>query len=76
LLVRKELLTGYHNTSHQNRSPVKGRSVVTVNYYMTTIAGMFGFAADNGYTASNPFNGITPLKRARTEPDPLTRDEF
>jgi integrase len=24
----------------------------------------------------NPFNGIKPLKRARIEPDPLTRDEF
>jgi integrase len=27
----------------------KGLSVVTVNYYMTTMAGMFQFAADNGY---------------------------
>ena len=50
----------------------KGLSVVTVNYYMTTIAGMFQFAADNGYVSENPFNGIKPLKRARIEPDPLT----
>lgn len=54
----------------------KRLSVVTVNYYMTTIAGMFQFAADNGYVSENPFNGIKPLKRARVEPDPLTRDEF
>ncbi len=27
----------------------KGLSVATVNYYMTTMAGMFQFAADNGY---------------------------
>ncbi len=42
----------------------KGLSVVTVNYYMTTIAGMFQFAVDNGYVSENPFNGIKPLKRA------------
>ncbi|HBA3610914.1 TPA: site-specific integrase [Escherichia coli] len=72
LFIRKDLLTGYHN---KNRS-VKGRSVVTVNYYMTTIAGMFQFATDNGYVTTNPFNGLKPLKRARVDPDPLTRDEF
>ena len=76
LFIRKDLLTGYHNLSNGKTTPVKGRSVVTVNYYMTTIAGMFQFAADNGYIGSNPFNGLTPLKRSRTEPDPLTRDEF
>lgn len=53
-----------------------GLSVATANYYMTTMAGMFQFAADNGYIRENPFNGIRPLKRARIEPDPLTRDEF
>ncbi|UMR98585.1 tyrosine-type recombinase/integrase [Escherichia coli] len=76
LFVRKDLLTGYHNLSNGKTTPVKGRSVVTVNYYMTTIAGMFQFAADNGYTESNPFNGLAPLKRSRIDPDPLTHDEF
>lgn len=75
LYVRKDLLTGHQNPGSKKR-PVKGRSVVTVNYYMTTIAGMFQFAADNGYIEKNPFEGIKPLKRARVEPDPLTRDEF
>lgn len=42
-----------------------GLSVATANYYMTTMAGMFQFAADNGYIRENPFNGIRPLKRAR-----------
>ncbi len=50
--------------------------MVTVNYYMTTIAGMFQFATDNGYTSGNPFNGLTPLKKSKIRPDPLTRDEF
>ncbi|EFV3362022.1 site-specific integrase [Salmonella enterica] len=76
LFIRKELLTGYQILPNGKSTPVKGRAVVTVNYYMTTLSGMFQFAADNGYTGTNPFNGLTPLKRAKAEPDPLTRDEF
>ncbi|MGF2654815.1 tyrosine-type recombinase/integrase [Serratia marcescens] len=76
LFIRKDLLTGDQVLGRGRRTPVKGRTVPTVNYYMTTIAGMFQFAADNGYASSNPFNGITPLKKSKAEPDPLTRDEF
>ena len=54
LYIRKDMLSGE-----------KGLSVVTVNYYMSTIAGMFQFAVDNGYVSENPFNGIKPQKRAR-----------
>ncbi|MBV7404501.1 site-specific integrase [Enterobacter sp. ENT03] len=75
LYIRKDLLTG-HRARQKGNSLTKGRSVVTVNYYMTTIAGMFQFAADHGYIKANPFEGIKPLKKARVEPDPLTRDEF
>ncbi|MEL2243126.1 site-specific integrase [Leclercia adecarboxylata] len=75
LYIRKDLLTG-HQTPMKGKAPAKGRSVVTVNYYMTTIAGMFQFAADHGYLEANPFEGIKPLKKARVEPDPLSRDEF
>ncbi|MXF09240.1 integrase, partial [Escherichia coli] len=45
LYIRKDLLTG-HQHSMKNKA-AKGRSVVSVNYYMTTIAGMFQFAADH-----------------------------
>jgi integrase len=75
LYIRKDLLTG-HQARSKGKTPTKGRSVVTVNYYMTTIAGMFQFAADHGYLETNPFVGIKPLKKSRAEPDPLTRDEF
>lgn len=76
LFIRKDLLTGYQLTGKGSRPPVKGRTVPTVNYYMTTIAGMFQFAADNGYIKTNPFNSLSPLKKARSEPDPLSREEF
>lgn len=76
LLVRKELLTGYHILKKGQKNPIKGRRVPTVNYYMAVTSGMFKFASDNGYIMHNPFDGISQLKKSRTEPDPLTRDEF
>lgn len=76
LNFRKELLTGYHLPGKNQSKPIKGRSVPTVNTYVTVVSGMFQFAAKNGYIAINPFDGITSLKRSRPEPDPLTREEF
>ena len=76
LFVRKGLLTGHPKLSNGKKTPVKGRSAVTVNYYMTTRANMCQCAADNGYSEGNPFDRLAPLKKARVEPDPLTRDEF
>lgn len=76
LFIRKELLTGYHTLKVGQKTPVKGRSVRTVNNYMKTMSGMFKFAADSGYVKVSPFNGIALLKRSRCEPDPLTREEF
>lgn len=76
LFIRKDLLTGYQVMKRGHKTPVKGRAVPTVNNYMNIMSGMFQFAADSGYIAANPFTGITALKKSRTEPDPLTRDEF
>lgn len=76
LCVRKELLTGYCVNKKYQKKVLKGRKVPTVNYYMATMAGMFQFAAENGYAPSNPFSGISPLKKSRTEPDPLSQEEF
>lgn len=76
LFIRKELLTGVQVITHSRLRPVKGRTVPTVNFYMTAIGGMFQFAADNGYVDVNPFSSIRPLKKSKAEPDPLSRDEF
>lgn len=76
LFIRKDLLTGYQILKVGHRTPVKGRSVPTVNNYMNIMAGMFQFAADSGYIKSNPFSGISALKKSKVDPDPLTRDEF
>lgn len=36
----------------------------------------FQFAKDSGYITKNPFDGIDFLRKSKTLPDPLTRDEF
>ncbi|WP_024558660.1 tyrosine-type recombinase/integrase [Franconibacter pulveris 1160] len=76
LLLRKELLTGYQILKVGHKTPVKGRSVPTVNAYMAMMSGMFRFAADSGYIETNPFSGVAPLRKAKPQPDPLTREEF
>ncbi|HEY3984996.1 site-specific integrase [Cedecea sp.] len=76
LIFRRELLTGYHFLTQNQKKPIKGRSVPTVNTYIAVIGGMFQFAVINGYIEKNPFTGMPALKKARPEPDPLSRDEF
>ena len=78
LLVRKELLTGFQicGIHQQNRSAKKGRTVRTVNVYLNCLGGMFTFAKQNGYIDRNPFEGIDPLRKSRSEPDPLTHEEY
>ncbi|KFC06945.1 phage integrase [Trabulsiella guamensis ATCC 49490] len=76
LVFRKELLTGYHLSKKNQIMPIQGRSVPTVNTYMTVISGMFQFAVNNGYIVKNPFEGLPSLKKAKVEPDPLSREEF
>ena len=39
LFIRKELLTGYHTLKAGQKTPVKGRSVRTVNNYMKIMGG-------------------------------------
>lgn len=69
-------MTSYQIVRPNRELTPKGRSVATVNTYMGIICGMFQFAASNGYISQNPFSEISTLKRAKTEPDPLTREEF
>ncbi|NDJ59392.1 site-specific integrase [Enterobacteriaceae bacterium 4M9] len=78
LLLRKELLTGYQicGKYQLNRSEKKGRTVRTVNVYLSCLSGMFRFAVQNGYIIKSPFDGVDPLRKSRSEPDPLTRDEY
>ncbi|ELY2855242.1 site-specific integrase [Cronobacter dublinensis] len=76
LSLRKELLVGFQHPKHWHTEPVKGRTASTVNYYLRVVNGALEFAKNNGYLPSNPMQNLVPLKRAKSDPDPLTKDEF
>ncbi len=74
--LRMELLTGPQSRGKGQKTIRIGRSAVTVNDYFTCISAMLTFAFSNGYIASDPGANISPLKKAKAEPDPLSKDEF
>ncbi|EOC0433286.1 DUF3596 domain-containing protein [Cronobacter dublinensis] len=77
LSLRHELLTGYQLIGKTlERSHKKGRTVRTVNGYMAVMLEMLKFAEKNGYTGGKVISDVKPLRKSRSEPDPLSKDEF
>lgn len=76
LELRNELLTGYQSEGRKHSIIKKGRSVATVNGCMGDMWSIFQFAFDNGYITKNPMANISPLRKDRKKPDPITREEF
>lgn len=75
--LRHELLTGYQIIGKTlERSHKKGRTVRTVNGYMAVMKEMLKFAERNGYTNGSVLSDIKPLRKSKSEPDPLTKEEF
>lgn len=77
MALRHELLTGYQLIGKTlERSHKKGRTVRTVNGYMAVMLEMLKFAERNGYTSGSIISDIKPLRKSKSEPDPLTKEEF
>lgn len=78
LSLRKSLLTGNQVSGLNNKewSKKKGRSVRTVNVYLSCFKAMMEFAVNCAYLKHSPFIGVKSMKRERITPDPLTREEF
>ncbi|MCE9870310.1 MULTISPECIES: site-specific integrase [Hafniaceae] len=76
LRLRNELLTGYQRPRRQIKALIKGRSVATVNDYLTCAKGAIKFGFDNGYLNEDPGAAVNKLKRSKVRPDPLSQDEF
>lgn len=75
--LRHELLTGYQLIGKTlERSHKKGRTVRTVNGYMAVMLEMLKFAERNGYTYGSVTSDIRPLRKSKSEPDPLTKEEY
>lgn len=77
ITLRHELLTGYQLIGKTMEVSFKrGRTVRTVNGYLAAMLEMLRFAEKNGYRTGDVITDIKPLRKTRSEPDPLNRDEF
>lgn len=74
LTLRRDLLQGM--TAYSNRENKRGRSVNTVNTYITVCNEFFSFAVRSDFIKTNPFNNVGHLTVDRELPDPLEVDEF
>jgi len=76
LNYRKELLNGETLYLANPRSNKQGRTVRTVNNYISLLCSLLRFAHHSGFIKSKPFEGIKKLQKGKIKPDPLTKQEF
>lgn len=73
---RKELLKGETFYAEGNKRKKTGRSVNTVNDYISVVCQMLRFAHRSRFITDKPFEHISKLHKDRKKPDPLQRDEY
>ncbi|AVR04050.1 tyrosine-type recombinase/integrase [Pluralibacter gergoviae] len=76
LNYRNELLSGETNYRNASRGNKVGRTVRTVENYISLLCTMLRFAHHSGYIRNTPFEGVRKLQKTRAKPDPLTKNEF
>jgi integrase len=76
LKYRKELLNGETLYLANPRSNKQGRTVRTVNNYISLLCSLLRFAHKSGFISGKPFEGIKKLHKGKVKPDPLTKQEF
>lgn len=73
---RKELLRGEMFYKEGNKRKKTGRSVNTVNDYISLTCQILRFAHRSRFISDKPFEHIPKLHKDRTKPDPLLREEY
>jgi len=76
LRYRSELLHGSTLYPLDRRSNKIGRTVRTVDNYISLLCSLLRFAYKSGFTESKAFEGVKKLQKSNTKPDPLMREEF
>ena len=76
LRYRTELLEGQTMYAQHIRSNKIGRSVRTVDNYISLLCSLLRFAHRSGFTTEKAYVGIKKLQKSKTKPDPLSRAEF
>lgn len=73
---RKELLRGETFYAPGNKRQKTGRSVNTVNDYISLTCQILRYAHRSKFINDKPFEYIPKLHKDRTKPDPLYREEY
>lgn len=73
---RKELLRGETFYADGNKRKKMGRSINTVNDYMSLTCQILRYAHRSKFITDKPFEYVPKLHKDRTKPDPLLRDEY
>lgn len=76
LNYRNELLNGetyYHRASRGNKT---GRTVRTVDNYISLLCSLLRFAHHSGFIKHKPFDGLHKLQKTKIKPDPISKQEF
>ncbi len=76
LKYRKELLNGETLYMANPRSNKQGRTVRTVNNFISLLCSLLRFAYKYGFISGKPFEGFNKLHKVKVKPDPLTKQEF
>lgn len=73
---RKELLRGETFYAMGNKRKKIGRSVNTVNDYISLTCQILRYAHRSKFITDKPFEYVPKLHKARSKPDPLLREEY
>lgn len=76
LQYRLALLHGRSFYAKTSRSNKDGRTVRTVDNYISLLCSVLRFAYHSTFITSRPFEGVKKLQKSRSKPDPLLRAEF
>lgn len=76
LYYRNELLNGETNYRNATRGNKTGRTVRTVDNYISLLCTLLRFAHHSGFISHRPFDGVRKLQKTRIKPDPLSLHEF
>ncbi|RLM26545.1 integrase [Brenneria alni] len=76
LNYRYQLLHGETHYNVSVRGNKEGRSVRTVDNYVSLLCSLLRFAHRSGFISGRPFEGIKKLQKSRPRPDPLLKHEF
>lgn len=76
LNYRNELLSGETYYRNAKRGNKMGRTVRTVDNYISLLCTLLRFASHSGFIKHKPFDGVKKLQKTKTKPDPLGKEEF